>query len=54
MSRPAGVRMDRRNFLKRAALFSVALPRFSIGQPGPPANSKLNVPLFAIIVESPA
>ena len=45
-SQPAGRRMDRRNFLKTAALASVALPRFSIGQPGPSANSRLNVALI--------
>ena len=38
--------MKRRNFLKTAAAASAGafvLPRFSIGQPGPSANSKLNL-----------
>jgi predicted dehydrogenase len=38
--------MKRRNFLKTAAAASAGafvLPRFSIGQPGPSANSKLNI-----------
>jgi len=38
--------MKRRNFLKTAAAASTGafvLPRFSIGQPGPSANSKLNI-----------
>ena len=38
--------MQRRNFIKTAAAASAGafiLPRFSIGQPGPSANSKLNI-----------
>jgi hypothetical protein len=38
--------MNRRNFIKTAAAASAGafiLPRFSIGQPGPSANSKVNV-----------
>ena len=38
--------MRRRKFLKTAAAASTGafvIPRFSIGQPGPSANSKLNI-----------
>ena len=41
-----GASIQRRNFLKTAAAASAGafvLPRFSIGQPGPSANSKLNI-----------
>ena len=41
--------MKRRNFLKTAAAASAGafvLPRFSIGQPGPSANSKLNIAMI--------
>ena len=41
--------MKRRNFLKTAATASAGafiLPRFSIGQPGPSANSKLNLAMI--------
>jgi predicted dehydrogenase len=44
--RPAGAQLNRRNFIKTAALASVALPHFSVGQPKASANSKLRVGLI--------
>ncbi|MGJ8640054.1 MAG: Gfo/Idh/MocA family oxidoreductase [Opitutaceae bacterium] len=41
--------MNRRNFLKTTSAVSAGafiLPRFSIGQPGPSANSKLNIAMI--------
>lgn|GEM_PF-4983196 len=41
--------MQRRNFIKTAAAASAGafiLARFSIGQPGPSANSKLNLAMI--------
>ena len=43
--------MKRREFIKRSAAVGIAasvLPRFSIGKPGPSANSKMNIAMIGV------